>query len=46
MGRAVGIIVALVFGYFYAATRNWVWIPGWLKRFVLDEKKRAQPSAH
>ncbi len=46
MGKAAGIVVALLFGYFYAATRNWVWIPDWLKRFVLGEKKRSHPSAH
>jgi hypothetical protein len=45
MGKAVGILVGLLFGYFYAATRNWVWIPDWLKRFVLDEKKRSETSA-
>jgi hypothetical protein len=45
MGKALGIIVALLFGYFFAATRNWVWIPGWLKRFVLGEKKHSETSA-
>jgi len=40
MTKAVGLTAAVLIGYLYAATRNWVWYPEWLKRFVFDEKKR------
>ncbi len=38
--KAAALMIAVLCGYFYAATRNWVWYPEWLKRFVLGEKKR------
>ena len=38
--KAIALAIALFVGYFYAATRNWVWYPSWLKRFVFDEKKQ------
>ena len=31
-----GAMVAVLWGYLYAATRNWVWCPKWLGRFVGD----------
>jgi hypothetical protein len=39
MYQAIAVVIALLVGYVYAATRNGVWHPGWLKRFVLGEKK-------
>ena len=38
--EAIALVISLLVGYLYAATRNWVWYPKWLMRFVLDEKKR------
>jgi len=38
--KAIALAIALLVGYLFAATQNWVWYPGWLKRFVFDEKKR------
>lgn len=35
MRQAAAIVVAGLVGYLAAATRNWVWCPGWLKEFVL-----------
>jgi hypothetical protein len=43
MYQAAAIVIALLGGYLFAATRNWVWCPDWLKRFVLGEKKRSHP---
>jgi len=37
--KAIAFAIALLVGYFFAATQNWVWYPKWLKRFVLGEKK-------
>jgi len=38
--QILAIAVGVLVGYFYAATRNWVWCPKWLERFVYDEKRR------
>ncbi len=38
--KVIALIVAVFVGYAYAATRNWVWYPKWLKAFVFDEKKK------
>ena len=46
MEQLVAVVIALLVGYLFAATRNWVWCPNWLKKLVLDEKKRPRPSAH
>ena len=40
MLEAIAFAIALLLGYVFAATRNWVWYPNWLKRFVFDEKKQ------
>jgi hypothetical protein len=38
--KAIALAIAVLCGYFYAATRSFVWCPEWLKRFVVGEKKR------
>ena len=40
------IAIALLAGYLYAATRNVVWRPGWLKKFVLGEKKSTHSTMY
>jgi hypothetical protein len=42
--QAVAIVIAFLVGYLYAASRNWVWCPGWLMRLVTDEKKRSRSN--
>ncbi len=37
--KAAALIGAILAGYLCAATRNWVWCPGWLKSYVLAEKR-------
>lgn len=38
--QSVALAFAALAGYLYAATRNWVWYPKWLRKFVFDEKPR------
>ena len=38
--KAMALAIAVLVGYFTAATQNWVWYPSWLERFVFDQKKR------
>jgi hypothetical protein len=40
--QAFAIVIAFLLVYLYAASRNWVWCPGWLLRLVMDEKKRSR----
>jgi hypothetical protein len=46
MYQTVAIVIALLVGYLYAATRNVVWRPGWLKKFVLGEKKHTHSTMY
>ena len=46
MDQAIAVVIALLVGYLFAATTTWVWCPGWLKRFVLGEKRRSHTTLY